>query len=515
MKNRLLLLGALMLCIKSSGCGLAWAGGTCTVCFDDVPDEKVSQHSEVYACSKGHCLHLECLAHQVRSSEKVLELESKGLSCCGKDGKCKERISFQAIRATLKPQEREALDLRIAKAKAPGVGPKTLAQGNEASLEESQEQIETRRTKIGIDDAFNLCCPKGGCGSTLGNIEGCNAATCSNDSCRARFCYLCLEPQRNDRSAHQHTLKHSGEFWERRPGVKDRYHWLVARKKLALLFEGRPKQFYHRFVDSFQKQNQAVDIPLEMNKVRGSALEGRKAILEERNMWPMPAGIATTQWLAEVAMADLPEKKRTQILQNEYAFRRQQQDLKNAKLIESELKRIGAPAFRSFDVGDVEACHRTNGLGKEIADFAGDLAPIVHKITPPRLTPVMEGDQRVNQEFARLGSMYEVEGVIFSGVPKEGMNHDRATEYCRSLGEGYRLPTKDELENFSAALGYPNRYNPDQVPDQSDKGFWSSSVDRYAPSFYYLLSGNYGFCAAYTRFYDGGSIRCVRLAERR
>lgn len=126
----------------------AFAGGSCTVCFDNVTDEDISHH-KAYACSNHHCIDRDCLTSQVEAVEDVKELESKGLSCCGE--KCKERVSLATIREILEPKKRQALDARLAK----------------ASGMIDRSEAEVQRLAEGIEGAFNLCCPTEGCGSTL------------------------------------------------------------------------------------------------------------------------------------------------------------------------------------------------------------------------------------------------------------------------------------------------------------------------------------------------------------
>jgi hypothetical protein len=472
--------------------------GQCQVCFDDVTDKDIANH-KAYACSQNHCVDTHCLAHQVKSLEihsldQVKELQNHGLSCCGEGGKCKERIALDTVKDLLEKADREALSQRLIKIE------------KSASSAVPSQPVHTEVSKLSqeIEGAFNLCCPasktsfyffKEKCGATLDKIEGCNAAECSNEACKSSFCYLCLEPQKDKQAAHAHALGHSGDYWEMRPGFTDRYHWQITRKKLKKVLKGvNPKE-------------------------RQKALEARKDLLEEKYFWPMPAGMKTKAWIKEVEAT--PEstrkyyvyenhgqnhektrvektealhtkEKKIELLQNEYIFRQQQKDSKSAKEINTELKRLGAPVYASLDTRDAE--------------------PAPNLAQAHRLIPVMENDPRVNQQFARLGNMYEAEGIIFSGVPPRKMTQPDATEFCHSLGEGYHLPTKEELTNFCVALGYPDRYNPRQVPDQQYNGFWTSTVNPKNPDRFYNLEG-------YTGAFYGESkgrefaVRCVRSAR--
>jgi hypothetical protein len=102
-----------------------------------------------------------------------------------------------------------------------------------------------------------------------------------------------------------------------------------------------------------------------------------------------------------------------------------------------------------------------------------------------RLVSVASNDSRVTPGFAHLGEMHEVGGgVIFSGarnVPSQA----EGEEFCRSLGGGSYLLPIEELELFGRGLGSPNSDDRDQISDQANRFFWSSSVHpnypRYLP----------------------------------
>ena len=299
----------------------AQAGGSCTVCMDAVSGEDLAEH-KASSCSNHHCIDKGCLADQVKALESVADLEIKGLPCCGEN--CAERIPFATVRELLDPADRAALDSRIENA----------ARATDVSI----AKAEVQRLSQGFEDAFVLCCPIDGCGGGLDEIQGCNAAKCSNEACKATFCYLCLKQQENSQIAHAHVREHSGDYWDYRPGYIARYQWILARKSLAHLFK--------------RKVDQAV---------RASALKSRKAMLQEKNMWPMPAGVMTNLWIAEVRKADLAPDKAVELLQNEYIYRLKRKDSANASIVAAELRRLGAPVLASLDLRGANAGQQAAG----------------------------------------------------------------------------------------------------------------------------------------------------------
>ena len=57
------------------------------------------------------------------------------------------------------------------------------------------------------------------------------------------------------------------------------------------------------------------------------------------------------------------------------------------------------------------------------------------------------------------------------------MNWDAADRFCRALGDGARLPTREEYEALGRAMGRPNNYRSDMIADMRQNWFWSSSVN--------------------------------------
>ena len=127
------------------------------------------------------------------------------------------------------------------------------------------------------------------------------------------------------------------------------------------------------------------------------------------------------------------------------------------------------------------------------------------------LIPVRQDDPRVTPEFAALGQMFEAAGLIWSGVAKKTMDHADAIQYCQDLGQGARLPTKEEYEALKLAMSPEGKYNPYLLPDIQSKYFWSSSFRPYSDYAFFFFGNNGGFITAH-RDDNNASVRCVLRA---
>ncbi len=164
------------------------------------------------------------------------------------------------------------------------------------------------------------------------------------------------------------------------------------------------------------------------------------------------------------------------------------------------------------------------------------------------ITPLSRFDAsvrtKVTPEFAKVGPMYEVAGVIWSGVAPRTMNQKDAVAYCTGLGGGSRLPTKDEYIALSRTMGssqpdpywrayeggniHPDDpdlpayelesfepgdldvagYRRDLIPNITGRWYWSASTqpihDRAT-----VFRGNSGSVSYEELGNIGGSVRCI------
>jgi hypothetical protein len=154
--------------------------------------------------------------------------------------------------------------------------------------------------------------------------------------------------------------------------------------------------------------------------------------------------------------------------------------------------------------------------GPEVSHLPSKAAVIPEYVAPQSgaipLVSVASNDSRVTPAFAELGEMHEVGGVIFSGawyVPSQAAGE----EFCRGLGGGSYLPSKEELGLLDGGLGYPDSYDPNQISDQAGRIFWSSSVYPDYPGVSYGLIGDEGIISRVAQNFPGGSVRCCVRAD--
>jgi hypothetical protein len=273
----------------------------------------------------------DCLVREVEASHANGTLRAGGLACCIPH--CSKTIPKHSILDLFEGLQRHTIESKFQSAQAT----------QESKITDAQAQALSEQ----INDAFNLCCPKEGCGAVLDEqIEACNAAQCSNPKCQTHFCWQCHDIFENSRETHNHVRTHSNDLYERRVGhitqeeqerLKEkagnyvfRYHWLLARKHLA-----------HAFRKTVNPE------------VRQKALQQQKALLQSAKMWPFPAGILDVkEWIEEVNASGLEEGALVELLQNEYIYRHNNKDKQGALLIAHEIWKRGKPVLASLDVKD-------------------------------------------------------------------------------------------------------------------------------------------------------------------
>jgi hypothetical protein len=155
---------------------------------------------------------------------------------------------------------------------------------------------------------------------------------------------------------HEHVRGHSDNCWEFRPGYLDRFHWILARRRLTHLF-------------------QVKVVPA----VRKAALAAHEVELRSRKMWPMPAGIMAAQWLAEVETSELSKADQIQLLQNEYIYRERFGRREGTPQIAEKIEQLGGLVLASLDVGDaagIQNVARDRDLIEDRGVGGGDLVPV-------------------------------------------------------------------------------------------------------------------------------------------
>jgi len=253
-------------------------------------------------------------------------------------------------------------------------------------------------------------------------------------------------------------VAHSNDFWELRPGFVGRYHWLLARHKLAALFQTKVTE-----------------------QMRTSVLNSVEALLKEKKMWPLPAGILSSKWLEQVDASSLDDQSKIELLQNEYIFRNQVNDVNNKEIVRQKILSLGGTVLASLDVKDSPAYGSTSTqphvlvelepllveAGDAIANPAGVL---VERAFESPFQAVRNDDPRVQAEFAALGEMFQIGNFIISGAQPLEMSHNEARNFCHSLGG--ELPSIAQWEVFLAGSTRFGEYVSSTLP-HLDWQFWT------------------------------------------
>lgn len=300
----------------------------CFACAQEVGD----LHS--ITCEHGHTLDSECLQEQLRHGENeshkesMADIAAQGFPCPAK--LCKARIPFEQFLAALPHSSQELIHQRIA------------AEKNTNFLNDRAAQSEIQFLHAGILRAATLTCPAQGCHNALGPKDACCAATCLSKSCERSFCYLCLKLFSNAKSAESHIgSEHTGQSsFENRPGYIERYHWLLIRESMEMVFSSRihPK---------------IRELVLQLPDVR--------QVLSDRKLWPFPAGISSYQFQQEVIASELSLKESVELLQNEFIFLfKRDPKGEGTTLLANAIRHWGGKVLASLDARDQEGLPEGN-----------------------------------------------------------------------------------------------------------------------------------------------------------
>ncbi len=219
------------------------------------------------------------------------------------------------------------------------------------------------------------------------------------------------------------------------------------------------------------------------------------------------------EWIAEVKASSLSLEKKVELLQNEFIFRYQLGDKKNAALISAELRGMNAKVLASLDLKDANGIYPT----APVAQPQGQPARADAYAVPPaavgqvnQIEPVDHNDERVSREFAALGNMYQIGDFILSGLAPQKMNQRDAVAYCQRLGA--ELPSREQLEAVARAIGAPNANNRNLILDMAGDRIWSSSVHPNCPALAYTLFDDGHGTTYYSNRFHPYSFWCVRPA---
>ena len=124
--------------------------------------------------------------------------------------------------------------------------------------------------------------------------------------------------------------------------------------------------------------------------------------------------------------------------------------------------------------------------------------------------------QRIRDEAAAALSVAESREAVtqleWSATLCNGKNVDYATaeKACAALGEGWRLPTRQELESILDLTRHKPAINTARFPDTKSDWYWTSTPCAWSPDCAWFVSFNYGDVSFDHRDYNYCCVRAVR-----
>lgn len=91
----------------------------------------------------------------------------------------------------------------------------------------------------------------------------------------------------------------------------------------------------------------------------------------------------------------------------------------------------------------------------------------------------------------------------------ERVTFEKAEKAIAELGEGWRLPTRQELESILDLSRYEPAIDTERFPDTQSTWYWSSTQCAWDSSAVWIVHFNYGF----VNNYDRSNLACVRAVR--
>ena len=102
--------------------------------------------------------------------------------------------------------------------------------------------------------------------------------------------------------------------------------------------------------------------------------------------------------------------------------------------------------------------------------------------------------------------------LIWSKTLAEDVTHSDAEQAVAELGEGWRLPTVDELQLIVDRTKYRPAANTDIFPDTKNDWYWTSSECAWNSEARWVVYFNVGFVNDYLQNYYA-CVRAVRASQ--
>ena len=94
----------------------------------------------------------------------------------------------------------------------------------------------------------------------------------------------------------------------------------------------------------------------------------------------------------------------------------------------------------------------------------------------------------------------------------ETVTYETAEEAVQAIGDGWRLPTRKELESLVDTSRHEPAIDTDKFPDTRSKRYWTSTPCAWNDSAVWVVNFSYGFVSIYLHYLNG-CVRAVRSGQ--
>jgi hypothetical protein len=108
---------------------------------------------------------------------------------------------------------------------------------------------------------------------------------------------------------------------------------------------------------------------------------------------------------------------------------------------------------------------------------------------------------------AQAPQKLEWSGTLCDG---KGVNYATAEKACAALGEGWRLPTRMELESILDLTRHDPAIDTARFPDTKSGWYWTSTPCAWSSDYAWIVSFGLGLALGYLRVNDNAFVRAVR-----
>ena len=92
----------------------------------------------------------------------------------------------------------------------------------------------------------------------------------------------------------------------------------------------------------------------------------------------------------------------------------------------------------------------------------------------------------------------------------ERVNYATAEKACAALGEGWRLPTRMELESILDLTRHEPAIDTTRFPDTKSGAYWTSTPCAWSSGCAWIVDFSNGYANYYRRGHDSAFVRAVR-----